>query len=231
MPPRSASSRASTKAQAPVTHGTGPGFVRQAAWYFRRVRGINGSQRHRKQGRSRPDRGLNLAVGVAQAEPDDSREGRPLGPRTPRSGPGCGRSAPDRRRRRGSGAGASARTVARQPAFTPAANPPFWSRTMRRTPSGGSARIGGMGPSEALSTTTIWQRPLGERRVVAKLRDEARGVWPTVVVDDDDRQGPGRFGPGFRATRAPLAGRPSASVLGNSGESLERVVGHADGRP
>ena len=64
-----ASSRALTSMQAPVTQATGPGRVRQPAWYFRRERGINCSQAVRARLGKAPTEGCRVPSGLRRPKP------------------------------------------------------------------------------------------------------------------------------------------------------------------
>ncbi len=55
--------------QAPVTQGTGPGRVRESAWYFRRERGINCSTSVRARLGKGPTEGWLEPSGLRRANP------------------------------------------------------------------------------------------------------------------------------------------------------------------
>jgi hypothetical protein len=152
MPPRSRSISPFSKTHAPVTQATGPERVRQPAWYFRRERGINCSQTLRTKLGNAPTEGCR--------DPSALRKPKPTIPGAPRAVCNCStlfstwpsRSTPGTT----SGLSTSSQGLcdARQPAFTPAAKPPFSQLRISRTPGRGVMNSSGMGPSDALSTIT-----------------------------------------------------------------------------
>ena len=84
--------------QAPVTQATGPGRVRQSAWYFRRDRGINCSQTVRARLGKAPTEGCGEPSGLRRPKP--TTPGGPAGLGLEPVDPGDDRAEQARRRRR-----------------------------------------------------------------------------------------------------------------------------------
>ena len=203
--------------QAPVTQATGPGRVRQSAWYFRRERGINCSQSVRARLGKAPTEGCREPSGLRRPKP--TMPGRRVGAGRPRA---ARRGRRPRRASRWPTTTSGLRTssqrprAACQPALTPAANPPFSARATSRTPgAGGAGARWGPGPATRYRPPRPRPAPPRPRPSRARVATSRSDVGPGVVVDDHDRH-PG--GVDWSASAKP-AGRRWIHAIGIPGSS------------